>query len=381
MIDKKKERINLKFSDFALQISNRVNPSETDLKKYIGLTHLDPESFSIKRFGSPSDVKGEKLLVKAGDIIFGKRRAYQRKLAIADSDCICSAHAFVFRAKQDKIVDSFFPFFLQSDQFMKRAIKISVGSLSPTINWGTLKEQMFSLPPIEEQLKLAELFGIIEENIEKNEFLYKKLLLLEKSLMNKFFTYSQSSLKANFEQNRDIIKLKDIILYKKGKKPKVFFEKKRKDLLPYLSAEYLRNNNIEVKYVDISEDNVVVSDKTNIILIWDGSNAGSFFKGTEGVVSSTMVKISLKTDKEILLDFLYYALKVRDNYLKYRTQGTGIPHIYKQIFDNIMIYIPEIKEQRRILKIITHIERIYSNVEKQLNILRYLKKRISQEYI
>ena len=61
----------------ATHISKRVEPSETDLDIYVGLEHLDPDSLRIKRHGVPNDVEGQKLLVKKGQIIFGKRRAYQ----------------------------------------------------------------------------------------------------------------------------------------------------------------------------------------------------------------------------------------------------------------------------------------------------------------
>lgn len=54
----------VKFGDMAKHISKRVEPSETDLNIYVGLEHLDPDSLRIKRHGVPSDVGGQKLLVK-----------------------------------------------------------------------------------------------------------------------------------------------------------------------------------------------------------------------------------------------------------------------------------------------------------------------------
>lgn len=97
----------VKFGDIAKHISKRVEPSETDLEIYVGLEHLDSDSLKIKRHGTPSDVEGQKLLVKKGQIIFGKRRAYQRKVAVADWDCICSAHAMVLEANSEKIIPEF----------------------------------------------------------------------------------------------------------------------------------------------------------------------------------------------------------------------------------------------------------------------------------
>ena len=106
---------------------------------------------------------GQKLRFRKGDIIFGKRRAYQRKLAVAEFDGICSAHAMVIRAKAEAVLPGFLPFLMRSDMFMERAMAISVGSLSPTINWTTLKVQEFALPPTAEQRRLADIFWAANE--------------------------------------------------------------------------------------------------------------------------------------------------------------------------------------------------------------------------
>lgn len=147
----------VKFGQLAECVNDRVDdPSAAGVDRYVGLEHLDPESLTIRRWGSPDDVASTKLRFKPGDIIFGKRRAYQRKLAVADFEGICSAHAMVLRAKPAAVMPAFLPFLMQSDAFMERAVEISVGSLSPTINWKTLAEQEFALPPLEEQRRIAE---------------------------------------------------------------------------------------------------------------------------------------------------------------------------------------------------------------------------------
>lgn len=160
----KKEGLQVvKFGEIAKNISKRVNPSETDLEVYVGLEHLDPQSLRINRRGVPADVKGQKLRVRPGQIIFGKRRAYQKKLAVADFDGICSAHAMVLEAVPGKIIPELLPFFMQSDMFMDRAVAISEGSLSPTIKWKTLAIQEFPLPPLERQKEIFEVLERVEE--------------------------------------------------------------------------------------------------------------------------------------------------------------------------------------------------------------------------
>lgn len=143
-----------RFDQMATNVNVRIdNPSESGMEHYIGLEHLDADSLKIRRWGTPDDVEATKLMFRKGDIIFGRRRAYQRKLGVAEFDGICSAHAMVLRAKPDVVLPEFLPFFMQSDLFMSRAVDISVGSLSPTINWTTMAAQEFALPPIDVQRK------------------------------------------------------------------------------------------------------------------------------------------------------------------------------------------------------------------------------------
>jgi restriction endonuclease S subunit len=164
-----------RFEEIASKISETVNPNTTTLEKYVGLEHIDAEDIHIKRYGTPDDVSGGKLKCYPGDVIFGKRRAYQRKAAIVEFEGICSAHAFVFRANSEIIDSRLFPFFLHSDQFMHRMVDISVGGLSPTINWGDLKHQEFLLPPKEEQAKIAELLWAMDEVIERERGLLESI--------------------------------------------------------------------------------------------------------------------------------------------------------------------------------------------------------------
>ena len=146
---------------------NKANPTEEDSRSYIGLEHLDSGSLHVKRWGSDADLKGQKLRMKKGDLLFAKRNAYLRRVAIAPHDGFFSAHGMVLRPRGKHILPEFLPFFLQSDMFMERAIEISVGSLSPTINWKTLKVQEFPLPPLDEQKHIAEILWAADEAVEK----------------------------------------------------------------------------------------------------------------------------------------------------------------------------------------------------------------------
>ena len=170
-----------RFDQIASSISERVDPNNTDLKYYIGLEHIDSDNIHITRMGSSGDVNGQKLRCYPGDVIFGRRRAYQRKAAVCEVDGFCSAHSLVLRANPEVIDPKLLPFFLHSDAFMHRAVDVSVGSLSPTINWGTLKKQEFLLPPKEHQNQFVQMFLAMDEVIEAD--------MLSKASISKLIKY------------------------------------------------------------------------------------------------------------------------------------------------------------------------------------------------
>jgi type I restriction enzyme, S subunit len=181
-----------RFEQMAINVNTRIdNPSESGMEHYVGLEHLDPDSLRIRRWGSPSDVEAGKLSFKTGDIIFAKRRAYQRKLGVAQFDGICSAHAMVLRAKPEVVLPDFLPHFMQSDLFMKRAVEISVGSLSPTINWKTMAVQTFELPPLEKQRKAVEVLQAASHVANAHDEALSHLQAMRKSAIDHLLAFPE----------------------------------------------------------------------------------------------------------------------------------------------------------------------------------------------
>lgn len=161
-----------KFCQIAENSKEKRIPTPDDKATYIGLEHLDTGDLTVHRWGSDVDITGQKLVMHKGDLLFGRRNTYLRRAAIAPHDGLFSAHGMILHPKTEVVDPSFFPFFIASDYFMDAAIRISVGSLSPTVNWSTLKELEFSLPPIDKQRELARLLW----GFERTRQAYKRLL-------------------------------------------------------------------------------------------------------------------------------------------------------------------------------------------------------------
>jgi type I restriction enzyme, S subunit len=166
------------------------NPVEAGIERYIGLEHIEPGNLHISTWGSVSDGTTFTKRFTAGQVLFGKRRAYQKKSALADFDGICSGDILVLEANDQVIDKNLFPFLISSDRFFDYAVQTSAGSLSPRTKFQDLAKFEFLIPPRNQQAKLAALLWAANDVIEQ----YKTLSALTenalKSAYNLYFVKS-----------------------------------------------------------------------------------------------------------------------------------------------------------------------------------------------
>jgi type I restriction enzyme S subunit len=149
-----------------VDVSER-QPLEQGLERFVGLEHLDPESLHINRWGLIEEGTSFTRKFVRGQVLFGKRRAYQRKAAVAGFDGICSGDILVFEPKGDELLPELLPFIVQSDGFFEYALGTSAGSLSPRTKWSDLARYEFALPPKDEQRRIADIFSELERAMNK----------------------------------------------------------------------------------------------------------------------------------------------------------------------------------------------------------------------
>ena len=226
-----------KFGDLVYNITEKVTPVTGDEELYIGLEHLDSGSLRVTRWGSKVALKGDKLKMREGDILFGRRNTYLRRVAIAPHDGLFSAHGMIFRAKTERIDPDYLPFFLASDCFMEEAIRISVGSLSPTVNWKELKELEFTIPDLETQHKNAQTLLAANDLKEKYEELLAVTDDLVKSQFIELFNGNQHPVK----------RLDEVSIVTSG------LTKNSKRSAMQIKMKYLRVANVLFNELDLSD--------------------------------------------------------------------------------------------------------------------------------
>ena len=124
----------------------------------VGLEHLTPSEIDLVHWDENVETTFSKGF-KKGHVLFGRRRAYLKKAAVAPFDGICSGDIIVIEADEDKIRADLLPFIIQNDLFFDYAMSKSAGGLSPRVKWTDLKEYEFNLPPLIEQESLVDLIS------------------------------------------------------------------------------------------------------------------------------------------------------------------------------------------------------------------------------
>ena len=134
------------------------DPEAAGINRVIGLEHLEPGDLRVRSWAEVADGTTFSNRVRPGQVLFGKRRAYQRKVAVADFDAICSGDIYVFESADSKrLLPELLPFICQTEAFFEYAVGTSAGSLSPRTNWKSLAEYDLVLPPLEEQRRIQQL--------------------------------------------------------------------------------------------------------------------------------------------------------------------------------------------------------------------------------
>ena len=185
------------------QVATEVRESTKDPAglPIVGLEHLIPGEIRLTQWSETSENTFTKLFHK-GQVLFGRRRAYQKKAAVADFDGVCSGDITVIAAKPDRLLPDLLPFIVNDDRFFDFAMEKSAGSLSPRVKWAQLAEYAFDLPDdIEEQRSHAKLLWAIERSRSAYQNLLSQMDELVKSQFVEMF--EQHHLGEKYRQLRE----------------------------------------------------------------------------------------------------------------------------------------------------------------------------------
>lgn len=175
--------VSKKFGEVANCIEQH-DKEKKEVTRFIGLDNIEPGNFDIENWGKISDGTTFTKRFNRGDVLFGKRRSYLKKVAVADFDGICSGDILVFRANEEAILPGLLPYYVASEAFIQHAVTTSAGSLSPRTKWKDLKEFEFSIPDLKIQEMVLKVLNQIQMLLKQVKDQEVTLKTLNQNLLN-----------------------------------------------------------------------------------------------------------------------------------------------------------------------------------------------------
>jgi type I restriction enzyme S subunit len=196
--------------------------------------------------------------------------------------------------------------------------------------------------------------------------------------MNRYDNYKDSSVQwiGKIPSHWEVKRMRFILSYQKGKNPNSLSFDCEDGMLPYLSMDYLRNSSDIIQYA-LPNENYTECVDGDILLLWDGSNAGEFIKSKSGILCSTCAKLS---PIGVNSQFFWYYCKSSQSHLQDLTNGMGIPHVDADELRNMVFCVPTMEEQMAIAEYLDKkcdsIDKVIAAQEKRVEYLTELKNRI-----
>jgi len=365
----------MKFSSvITLSTTRTPDPASAGIDRFVGLEHIEPENLHIRSWGLVADGTTFTSTFKRGQVLFGKRRAYQRKVAVADFDGVCSSDIYVFESKDPNVLlPELVPFICQSEGFYDFAVKTSAGSLSPRTNWSHLANYEFPLPPVDEQRRIADLLWAADDSITEYT---NAIASLEKL---KIAYWQEIKLKDKYP----LVRLREVAEIATGSTPHRGTAEYWKDgTIPWLPTQKVNEKIIRQADEFITEKafkecsmKLFPANSILVALYGEGKTRGSVgYLTFDSCVNQAFGAI--KPTEKVDGWFLYHWLD--NSYVELRgfSQGSSQKNLNAQLLGQFKIPLPEKKEQEAISEMLNNFSGRINDIFAHIEILKTLKKNL-----
>lgn len=202
----------VRFGDVVKQMKEQVNPEVDGIERYVAGEHMETENVHIRKWGTvgdgylgPAFIRG----FRKGQVLYGSRRTYLKKVAVAEWDGVTANTTFVLETVAGKMLQELLPWLMLSERFTKHSVQESKGSTNPYINFPDIAKFEFDLPPLDQQRRIAEILWAVDASLGANYGLELSLMEYRQALLDSVaHEYSESHalapLDSAIEQGRPI---------------------------------------------------------------------------------------------------------------------------------------------------------------------------------
>ena len=336
----------------------------------VGLEHLTPEQITLQNWDLNTENTFTKVFRK-GNILFGRRRAYLKKAAVAPFDGICSGDITVIEAKEDKIIPELLPFVIQNDDLFDFAVGKSAGSLSPRVKWTHLQNYEFELPDKQKQHELAKVLWAIEDTRKSYQQLIKRTDELVKSQFIELF-----GTETNHPEDVKYVRLGELASYING----YAFKPDDWSLtgLPIVRIQNLTGTNEKFNYYDGEYPSQVEINNGDVLISWSASLGVYLWNGGKAILNQHIFKVDFN---KLPVNKAYFMVAVSQKLAEMvdKTHGATMKHIVKKDFDNTLVAYPKEEDQHRFAEFVEQSDKSKFELNRALDELTATYKQIIKD--
>ena len=364
-----------KFYELVTIKNGQVDPNDEQYRNlpHIGPGNIEKETGRLLEYNLAKDDKlvSSKYLFDKESVIYGKINPHFAKVCYPKFVGLCSADAYPINPIKDKLTSEFLLYLLLNPQFTKFATSVSMRTGMPKINRDELSIYKFTIPEIAEQFKIGNMLTLLDKKIELQSKKIEDLKLFKKGLFDKldFKNYKNVKLKDILNEVNIKSTINNQYEILSSTSNGLFLQK------DYFNKQAASENNIGYKI--IKKDQLVLSPQN----LWMG-NININFKYKEGIVSPSYKIYDINTN---IIDIDYFNNWIKSpralyEYMISSEQGASVVrrNLNIDLFDEIILKLPDISEQKRIGRQIKNINKKIELEFKKLDKLKELKKGLMQ---
>lgn len=349
----------VKFGDVVrLSKARCADPLAEGIERFVGLEHLESGDLRIRRWGNVADGVTFTSLFKPGQVLFGKRRAYQRKVAVADFAGVCSGDIYVLESQDANVLlPDLLPFICQTDAFFDHAVGTSAGSLSPRTNWTSLADFDFALPPHNEQRFIVQSLSCADELIQSLQDAESAAKNVFESTAHEFFESSSEKWPRKRLEEVSLLMTNGFV----GKSAQHYVSEGG---IPYLVSKNVRRNRLKLEELTYISNDFHQSARKSQLVEGDILTVQSGHIGETAVVpgefagANCHALIITRPDPNQLDPFFasyYLNSMVGQRRLSQLVIGSTIQHLNTSDLKRLEIPLPTIEEQKHIAALLSAI--------------------------
>jgi len=390
----------VRFGDVAKKISDIVDRKNCDLDHFVAGEHMQTDDFRIKEWGTIDDgYLGPAFNHKfsKGQILYGSRRTYLRKVSLPHFDGVCANTTFVIEPTGEDLVPELLPFVMQSAGFNEQSIRMSKGSTNPYINWKDIACYEFAVPEKEQQRRIATTLWAAEDCIVKGEGVVAAAEQAKQVLMRELFSKGIGHTefknviglgKIPAKWNCDLLdQLVQQVSVGIVQKPASYYVENG---IPTLRSLNIQENRIipeDMVYISPKDNDTVLSKsklrKGDVLVVRTGYPGTSCVVPNEYEGKNCIDLIIVRTGVRLFNEYLSRYLNSPDGKQQIFSRSAGLAQQHLNIAEIKKLLIPygSLEEQRQIAAILTRCDETIAAARANVAAAKALKMKMINEML